>query len=50
MVTTIQKVVKGKDGKADLVVCNQKPCKKMKISIKDFFTNCDKIYSFLWIW
>ena len=50
MVTTIQKVVKDKDGKADLVVCNQKPCKKMRISIRDFFTNCDKICSFLWIW
>ena len=50
MVTTIQMVVKDKESKGDLVVCNQKPCKKMKISIKDFFTNCDKIYSFLWIW
>ena len=50
MVTTIQKVVKDKDSKGNLVVCDQEHFKKMKVFIKDFFINCDKICSFLWIW
>ena len=50
MVTTIQKVVKDKDSKGSLVVCDQEHFKKMKVFIKDFFINCDKICSFLWIW
>ena len=29
-------------------VCNA--AQKMKFSIKDFFSNCDQIESFLWIW